>query len=131
MTSNSNIENLFSQNKIQNLMELCYQNDISPDEFDAEYQRCLACKNQKSQILKDISNEMNKISYDKYYQDIYQQEAQGDEMVNNTNMIQTYPTYEDNESWQEEEFDEADYEEELTNEEIDAAFAEAERWSDF
>ena len=112
-------------------MELCYQNDISPDEFDAEYQRCLACKNQKSQILKDISNEMNKISYDKYYQDIYQQEAQGDEMVNNTNMIQTYPTYEDNESWQEEEFDEADYEEELTNEEIDAAFAEAERWSDF
>ena len=96
-------------------------NDIPTEEFDDYYQKCL--ENKKRRLnAKNLETEGNEMADN-------EDKLSGTTEVNNYSFGFNFSEYGEMSEESNENGD--DYEEWLTNEEIDRAFEEAERWSDF
>ena len=98
-----------NQKRAQKYQNLTPENDISTQEFDSYYQRCL--KNKRRRLDQKLLNT-----------EVFSEKEKSKEVqVNENQKVDNQWSYT---------FDE-EYEEYCTNEEIDRAFEEAERWADF
>ena len=97
----------------QNIKNDMYINDITNEEFDTYYQKC-----QERKYLKNISNTI--------YKNHYSTNSNDFDMLDNM-----FKESSDDIDFSEKVDIQNDYDEYPTNEEIDVAFEEAEKWSDF
>ena len=106
------------RNLKQNMQFSALENDISNDDFDTYYQKCQVQKKLRLQSQETVveDSDTNSSGYS----------SASSPSPSPSPSLSTYEDEGDGDVWDEN--DEYDY---LTNEEIDRAFYEAEKWADF